>query len=225
MHIRNIIFDIGNVVINWEPVSVVKSFFPERNDTILLSAQLFSSTHWIDLNEGKISQDTLLSLYEHELNLDKAILSQLMIKLEESLTLVDKMETLLFDLSDKGYSLFALTNNTIQLMRFLRERYSFWSLFKETVVSAEIGIRKPDPAIFKYLLDKHALNPNETIFIDDHKPNTKIAEELGMNGINFINYSQCLTELEQLTCSCSESLDTAVVNLGIAESKYFGSLE
>ena len=66
-----------------------------------------------------------------------------MIKLEESLILVDKMETLLFDLSDKGYNLFALTNNTIQLMRFLKERYSFWSLFKETVVSAEIGLRKP----------------------------------------------------------------------------------
>lgn len=198
MQIRNIIFDIGNVVINWEPVGVVKNFFPERNDTTLLSAQLFSSKHWIDLNEGKISQDTLLSLYENDLNIDKTTLSQLMIKLEESLILVDKMEALLFDLSDKGYNLFALTNNTIQLMRFLKERYSFWSLFKETVVSAEIGLRKPDPAIFTYLLEKHALNPKETVFIDDHKPNTIIAEELGMNSINFINYPQCLNELSQL---------------------------
>lgn len=198
MQIRNIIFDIGNVVINWEPVSVVKDFFPGRNDTILLSAQLFSSKHWIDLNEGKISQETLLSLYENDLNIDKATLSQLMGKLEESLVLIDKMESLLFDLSAKGYNLFALTNNTLQLMRFLKERYSFWSLFKETVVSAEIGMRKPEPAIFKYLLEKHILNPKETVFIDDHKPNTKIAEELGMNSINFIDYSQCCIELNQL---------------------------
>ena len=198
MQIKNIIFDIGNVVIHWEPVAVVKDFFPERNDSAQLSAQLFSSQHWIDLNEGKITQDALLSIYEIELNMNRRVLFNLMSKLEDSLVLIDKMETLLFDLSAEGYNLFALTNNTIQLMRFLKERYSFWHLFKETVVSAEIGMRKPDPAIFKYLLEKHTLNPNETVFIDDHEPNTKIAEGLGMKSVNFINYDQCLTKLSQL---------------------------
>lgn len=198
MQIKNIIFDIGNVIVNWEPVTVVKNCFPERDDYALLSAQLFSSQPWIELNEGKITQEALLALYERDLNIDRKVLSKLMKSLEESLVLVDKMEILLLDLSTQGYNLFALTNNTIQLMRFLKERYSFWHLFKEIVVSAEIGICKPNPAIFQYIIEKHKLSPNETIFIDDHIPNTKIAEDLGMKSVTFIDYRQCVTELSLL---------------------------
>ncbi|MCD6177795.1 HAD-IA family hydrolase, partial [bacterium] len=83
------------------------------------------------------------------------------------------------------YTICLLTNNTIVLERLLKERFKIYSDFDVVFNSATIGISKPDPKLFKYMLKKIKAKSKECLFIDDNPGNVKTAKKLGFNTILF----------------------------------------
>jgi putative hydrolase of the HAD superfamily len=73
----------------------------------------------------------------------------------------------------------------------LKATYSFWPLFEGAIVSAEVGLLKPQPEIYQSLLSQYALEASETVFIDDMPYNVKGAEAVGIAAIQFNSASQC----------------------------------
>jgi len=88
-----------------------------------------------------------------------------------------------------------LSNAWSGARQVMKERYNMLSAFDVSIFSAEIGLAKPDPAIYHYLLDRLAISPEKTVFIDDVKENVESAINVGMHGIVFHNRQQVLDDL------------------------------
>jgi putative hydrolase of the HAD superfamily len=197
MLIKNIVFDIGNVLVKWDPASVVARVFPEENHHELTQA-IFKSQLWFDLNLGRLTVEDAITQYHEKLGFDQKMFHLLMEETKKSLLPIDQSFQLLESLYAANYNLFALTDNVREIVVYLQKTYDFWTKFKGIVVSAEVGFLKPAPEIYHNLLNTFQLIPEETIFIDDLAKNVQGAINLGMHGIQFQNTAQCISELKKL---------------------------
>lgn len=193
--IKNIVFDIGNVLLKWQPEAVVSRFFPDQ-DSQQLTKLLFRSPLWLDLNMGKMTEAELIEIYHQTLDIRVEILVRLMREIKESLLPVENSLELLKNLHRLQYSLYALTDNVHEIVTFLREKYDFLDLFRGVVVSAEVGYLKPMKQIYQTLINLYEINPAESVFIDDILRNVEGAQAVGMQGIHFLNANQCAAELK-----------------------------
>lgn len=198
MAIKNIVFDVGNVLVRWEPQVIISRVFPNHVDPQHLLQSIFRHQTWYDLNLGSINEAQAIDRYHQQLGIEHVQLQMLLQVVKESLLPVPGSIELLERLSTKPFHLYALTDNTIEIMAYLKNKYTFWPLFKGIVVSAEIGHLKPSREIYHYLLNHHRIKAQETIFIDDHAPNIEGAKAVGITAIQFLNTEQCIEALRDL---------------------------
>jgi putative hydrolase of the HAD superfamily len=90
---------------------------------------------------------------------------------------------------------YALTDNVVEIVEYLKATYEFWPLFDGATVSAELGMLKPQPEIYHALLSQHGLEASDTVFIDDMPCNVEGAKAAGITGIQFNDVFQCEREL------------------------------
>lgn len=90
-----------------------------------------------------------------------------------------------------------LSNASDVLPRLLRERYGLDGLFDVEVISALVGLAKPDPAIYQLALERLGTAPEATVFVDDDQPNVTAAAELGIRAIHFVGYEALITALQK----------------------------
>ena len=105
---------------------------------------------------------------------------------------------ILADLKRAGVPRYALTNWSAETFPPQRQRFDFLSWFDGIVVSGEEGVIKPDPRIFRILLDRYRIAPDEAVFIDDNPGNAAAAAALGIHGIHFRSPELLRRELEAL---------------------------
>ena len=104
-----------------------------------------------------------------------------------------------------GVPLYALTNWSAETFPIARERFDFLSWFDGIVVSGEVGLAKPDPAIFHRLTSAFGIDPAEAVFIDDVSANVDAARTLGVHGIRFTTPAALRAELADLGVLASSS--------------------
>jgi putative hydrolase of the HAD superfamily len=183
--VKNIIFDLGNVLYDIDFKIMYKRFHElgipnfENHFTLNQSDPLFS-----DLEKGLIDEVTFCSrfnqLYNLSLNKDQIIeaWNSLLIGFREK-----SLDWLKSNQSNFSLFLYSNTNQPHQdyfLAQYTREiGGDFNALFKKPYYSHEMGMRKPDPASFQYILDQEGLKAAETLFIDDNEPNVAAAASVG----------------------------------------------
>jgi putative hydrolase of the HAD superfamily len=194
---KNIIFDVGNVLIKWDPVNIIKQAFPECTD---LNNHLFSFKEIMpELDEGLIDFSIAKQRLQNELAITREKIENLFQIFLSSLTELPCSITLLDNLaSNTALSLYCLTNMSKECFSYLNKQYTFWNKFKGIVVSADIKLVKPDPKIYSHILDKFNLIPKETVFIDDMLENIIAARNMGIYGIHFTDFDSCKNELRKL---------------------------
>lgn len=196
--IKNIVFDIGNVLVRWDPQSVVETLFPTHPDPTALTRKLFKDTPWYDINLGKITEPQLIQHYHQTLQIDPVKLEHLFHAIKESLIPIEGSFDLAKQLHLAGYPLYLLTDNTREIVRYLKTTYDFWPLFTGLVSSAEVGYLKPSSGIYNFLLNTYQLIPTETLFMDDLMMNVEGAKAVGMHSIQFTTVEQCVQDLRKL---------------------------
>ncbi|MEK6904287.1 MAG: HAD family phosphatase [Nanoarchaeota archaeon] len=97
----------------------------------------------------------------------------------------------------KKYKVAMMNNEYKECMKFLLKKYPYFKYFKKRVTSCEVGFRKPESQIYKIMLKKLGVKPEECLFIDDLKDNTKTARKLGINTITFRNAKQLKDNLKK----------------------------
>jgi putative hydrolase of the HAD superfamily len=115
---------------------------------------------------------------------------------KDSLTPLPDTVAIVRELKNRGVPIYGLSNMSAATFAHLRDRHSFWDDFLGIVISAHVGLIKPDPRIFDHLCGRYALDPAETLFIDDHLPNVESAGRLGFRTIHFSNAKGCLEAIE-----------------------------
>lgn len=196
--IKNIVFDFGNVLVEWNPQNIVSKVFPDANDSKLVEV-IFRSPIWRELNTGKLTEQEVITHFHQTLAINLEQLQHLFLEIKHTQHPVPGSHELLAKLHQMdNYSLYGLTDNVHEIIAYLKERYTFFDYFKGVVTSANVGYLKPSPEIYQYLLTTYNLNPLETVFLDDIAANIEGAKLMGMHGIQFQNTLQCITELKKL---------------------------
>jgi epoxide hydrolase-like predicted phosphatase len=113
----------------------------------------------------------------------------------------DQLDTRLVDRIRQlrtNYKTGLITNAFESIRQSIEHEWHLDEVFDAILISAEIGLAKPDPAIFRMLLDRWGMEPGAAVFIDDFAENTSAAGELGMQTIHFRGPDQALAELDSL---------------------------
>lgn len=199
--IRNVVFDIGNVIVRWAPLEIVKLTFGEVKAPEVLVKAIFQSETWLDLNKGLISESDAKAQYQQFLNLSDLECERLFYYVKQTQILIFGSVDLLQRVKLAGYNVYALTDNVHEIVSHLKSTYTFWPLFDGATVSAELGLLKPQAEIYQSLLMQYRLDASETIFIDDMPRNVMGANAVGITGVQFENAVQCEEALKALGLS------------------------
>ncbi|WP_440878865.1 HAD family hydrolase [Vibrio natriegens] len=196
--IKNVVFDIGNVVVRWAPLEIVRLTFGNIDSAEEKVKSIFQSDTWLDLNKGIISESEAKLQYQQLLGFSELDCERLFYYVKQTQILIYGSVELIRRVKAAGYRVFALTDNVHEIVSYLKETYAFWNLFEGAAVSAELGLLKPQSEIYQSLLTQYELQASETVFIDDMPYNVAGAKTVGMAAIQFENARQCEADLKSL---------------------------
>ncbi|MDK1286251.1 HAD family hydrolase [Pseudoalteromonas umbrosa] len=196
--IKNVVFDIGNVVVRWSPQEIIKLTFPESDSCEQLAQSVFGSEIWLDINKGITTEHETQCRYQREFNFSAQDTKRLFYYIKHTQILIYKSTELIQRVKQAGYGVYALTDNVHETVEFLKASYDFWDLFDGTIISADLGMLKPQPEIYHALLVQYGLIANETVFLDDMPHNIAGAKAVGMEAIQFQSAQQGESALKSL---------------------------
>lgn len=194
--IRGIIFDLGGVLID-NPNPEMMLYYAEllhvTKENFIKSFSLFNT----DWSKGKLSEKVLWDKLAKNLHVPKP--HGMSLWLDGYLPAFHKKEgvfSLVKKLKQKGYRTALLSNTEVPIMNFIRSQH--WTDFDASIYSCEVGLVKPDVAIYNLTLQRLHLKPEETVMIDDRMTNIDGAKKIGMHTILFIDRDSLKQSMFQL---------------------------
>jgi 2-haloacid dehalogenase len=194
-----VVFDLGGVLIDWNPRYLYRKLFD--GDAAAMEAFLteICSPAWNERQDAGRSfaaaEDELIRLHPDKAPLIRAWRA----RFEEMIAgAFDETVGVLEELKARGAPLYALTNWSAETFAPQRGRFPFLGHFRGILVSGEEGVIKPDPRIFRLLLERFDLRAEDAVFIDDNPANARAASGLGIHGIHFRSAAALREELAAL---------------------------
>ena len=196
--IQNIVFDMGRVLLQFDPLFISSHFTETAQDAQLLAENVFQSVFWDLLDRGTITHQQFREMARMSLpqrlwpNLDRALEQWY-----HHIPAVEGMEPILRSLKAKGLGLYLLTNANIQFHQY-HQQLPARECFDCILVSADHKMMKPEPAIYRQLAQLYALELSQCLFVDDRPVNIIGAKFCGMQGLVFQDAQTLKEELQQL---------------------------
>lgn len=196
--VQNVIFDLGGVVLDWNPDRVLAPFQPDETLRNELKNAMFTHSDWLSFDRGTVGETELIERMERRLGRRRQELIAIMDAVRESLTEKPDTVALIRSLQRRGTPLYCLSNMPATIYADLRRRHSFWDAFRGVIISSHVKMIKPEPLVFTHLLEEFALRADESVFIDDSGENIDAARQVGLHAIRFSDALQCGRDLERL---------------------------
>jgi haloacid dehalogenase superfamily, subfamily IA, variant 3 with third motif having DD or ED/haloacid dehalogenase superfamily, subfamily IA, variant 1 with third motif having Dx(3-4)D or Dx(3-4)E len=195
--ITAVVFDLGGVLIDWDPRYLYRKLMAEDEVEAFLSEIGFRE--WNHAQDAGGSWDeaveSLAARHPHRRDLIAAYPSRFAETLGGP---IDESVALLDELRRRGMRVIGLTNWSNGTFPHARSTFGFLDDFEGIVVSGEEGVAKPDPTLFRILLDRYGLVPQETVFIDDAPANVAAAKALGLVALRFTDPARLRADLSRL---------------------------
>ena len=182
--IKNIIFDLGNVILQCSTIETMYNFTASKEMAEKLITYIFKSEEWKLLDLGNISkEEAILRIQERVADQYKPLIKEVMDNRAKYLKLNKDTIEIAKKLKDIGYKIYVLSNMSTFTYEYFKDN-EFFKLCNGIVISAYEHIKKPDEEIFKRLLDRYKIVPEECLFIDDDDTGRSFetANALGING-------------------------------------------
>jgi len=179
------VFDVGGVLIDWNPRHLYRKLFDDEAEMETFLATVCTPSWNLEMDGGKPFATGVAELsarFPDRAGLIRAFHERWQEMVPRA---IDGTVTILRDLKRSGHALYAITNFSAEKFALERRRWSFLKWFDGLVVSGEIGAVKPDPAIYRRLLEDYRLDPAACLFIDDSPANVAGAMAVGMRGHRF----------------------------------------
>ena len=196
--IKNIIFDIGNVLAAWSWREFYESFQYSPDVTERLARATVLSPLWEEFDRGAMDEEALLDKFiENDPGLEKEI-RRVRENIHDMLGRYDYAIPWLQDLKGKGYKVYYLSNFSRKAHQECAHVLDFLPLMDGGILSYQEKLIKPDPAIYQLLLLRYGLKAEECVFLDDTKKNVEEAVRQGMAGIVFYSRELAVEKLRGL---------------------------
>ncbi len=197
---KAIIYDLGGVLIDWNPLHLYDDQYFDSEEKRIFFLEQICTSDWNEIQDGgypialateqKVKEfpeweEPIRDFYGRWVEMLKG-------PIEDSLELFQHLK------NNTGLKFYALTNWSDETFPVALERFEFLQWFDGIVVSGIEKNRKPFPDFYQLLLDRYELNADEVIFIDDNVRNIKAAEELGIRSIHFTEAASLEKQLSKL---------------------------
>jgi FMN phosphatase YigB (HAD superfamily) len=195
--IRNIVFDLGNVLISFKPDEFFeKENYPENYRATILN-DIFDSNEWQLLDNGDITLTDAIETISLRSSLRKEEIAHVFNLRTTLMFPLDQNVRLLPELKKEGYRLFFLSNFAKDTFEEIEKGYYFFKYFDGGVISSEVRQSKPHQRIYQILLEKYSLIAKECLFIDDLEANVAAAKMAGMNGLETFGSQEISKEIRE----------------------------
>lgn len=192
-----VIFDLGNVVLDWNTDKILKSLDLSQEERDRLHIELFKHQDWLDMDQGIQSEPLVVSRVVDRSSLKRDVVEQALLAAKKSLTPIAQSIQLMQDLYDAGIEMYCLSNMSSETYEHIKTQ-KFFSLFDGIVISGNEKCMKPDAKIFDLTIEGDKLSPSETLFIDDSLPNISTARDLGILSFHFKRSNACYSKIREL---------------------------
>lgn len=193
-----VIFDLGNVLIPFNPRWLFRTMLPDEASIDRFFEETAFDAWNLEMDAGRRFADGIAAhsqRYPQYRALFEAFFARWSETVGEAIAeSVDMLRTL----QQKGLRTFALTNFSAETYPLAVARFPFLSDFEGTLVSGDEGLVKPDPAIYQLLMQRHSITPARAVFIDDKLENVEAARRLGLHGIHFVEPDAVRIALREL---------------------------
>lgn len=197
-NIKNVILDMGNVLLDYNPEAILNAFFETKEDKKLIEQELFQGPEWEQGDLGHISNTERFDGVSKRVpvRLHNALWRCIHGWGRYMLPLPGAKEFCSY-IKQKGYGIYILSNACNEFYYYFPRHYDL-DFFDGVVVSSDVHIVKPDPRIYKHLLTAYDRKPEECLFIDDREDNVRAAADIGMRARIFRNDFDVIREEYQL---------------------------
>jgi 2-haloacid dehalogenase len=194
--VEAVVFDVGGVLLDWNPRHLYRKLIADEAEMEWFLAEVCSPAWHAPHDRGVSTASSCAELASRHPELSELIWAWSR-RSEEMIGGVDTGSVdVLRAVREAGLPCYALTNHEEETYPLRLKRFPFLGWFNGTVVSGLEGVAKPEPAIFRRLLDRFGLTPNSTLMIDDTKENLETASKLGIQTVQFRSSRQLWAELE-----------------------------
>lgn len=190
--IKNVIFDIGGVLLEYNPKTYLDKLNIEESKRKKLNDIIFHVSKWRDCINGLISNNELIEYLEKENPKYRNEINQILSKENSKYMLPPKQDMIEYykHLKQKGYNIYLCSNITKCTYEYIKDNFEIIQTANGGVFSCFEHVSKPNVEIYQNLISKYQINVNESIFIDDTNKNIISANELGFQTILFKSIEQ-----------------------------------
>ena len=187
--IKNAVFDIGRVLLYYEPEKYLRSLGYINETLDLAMERIFLNRLWEDMDRGAYEtfEELILAIVKQYPDYEKDTRRILQKGWSRIISPIAESVDFFYELKSLGYNIYLLSNFSKPGFAYAEEAYGFLREVDGKVISYETGFLKPEESIYRELLDRYGLVPDETVFFDDLRVNTDGAAKLGIHGIVYNN--------------------------------------
>ncbi len=196
--INTVIFDIGNVLVDFDWSGFIHRMFPGREELISeLDEAVWGSGRWDRLDAGDPPEEVFANIIAHAPKHEPE-LRKVFANVGDTLKKRPASHTWISDLKSRGCRVLYLSNYSRYVMGLNPDVLDFLPLMDGGVFSCDVRLIKPDRKIYECIAEKYSLNPSECVFIDDIERNVKAGRDFGFHTIQFRTFEQAKRDLNAL---------------------------
>ena len=196
--IKNLVFDFGNVLIEWNPAKILATFVEE--DRKRIKAAIFDSGFWAQTDTGQLTLEVAIQAAQTLLDSSySATVEAIFTHWYETVDVYHQLQEKIFEWAQLGYGIYILsTTSEIFYAVENADLLPMTKVLTGKILSYEVGCAKPDKSIYQKLLGQYALQANQCVFIDDLQINLDAAKSLGFETILATSEQQNIIAIEEL---------------------------
>ena len=195
---KNIIFDVGDTLISFGYRPYMHNLGFDDATVDFLTDNMIFTDFWKELDAGKRNVSEACAYFCEKYPDLKNEISLFWENIADIVSEYDFSYPLIMSLKEKGYKVFLLSNYPEELAKVHWTKFSFFKEMDGYIISAKVGMIKPDERIYRILMDRYRMHPEECIFVDDNPDNIEAAKKLGITAIQFTGYENLQKEFEKL---------------------------
>ena len=196
--IKNVVFDIGNVLLSWKPEEIFGRITRKKDFESHPLRHLIGGEVWMQLDRGVISKDEAVEKLAGGFPSEKNLIADFMDAIPYNVNPIDEGISCAEECRDLGLKILLLSNFPEYAYKKVTDLHPFFGIFDGGIISFQVKKIKPEPGIYEDLIRKYGIIPGETLFLDDMEENISGAQSLGITGLHITDTGKIRDEVRRI---------------------------
>lgn len=198
MAVKNIVFDVGKVLVYWEPEWIMDELGFDESTRKAVTEAMFSNPLWKEVDLAVMNSEELIQAFAKNAPAYANEIRDAYMHMRTAVQLLPHTMEMIKGLKERGFHLYIISNYGDYTYEVTKDKMEFLPYMDGAIFSYQYHIMKPDARIYEQLLKNYNLKAEECVFIDDRPENVEGAKAVGYQGILFTTYEEVKEKLEEV---------------------------